>query len=121
MNDEKYTYYVSVQSSSIVRHSGDMSHEFVVVATKQEIEELQRLFDHKEHEDDNAFFRAHVPFKPYHEDAATDAYDQYMLQIYRKIHELGTLETKTCIADMGILHEGFALQNSGKELDLDQF
>ncbi len=117
MDTDKRSYYVSVQSSSMVKHIGDMSFEFEVKATEQEAMGLQKLLDHKDQAENTTFYRAHVPFLPYHSDASNDAYDERILAVYRKLHELGTPETRAAIEAMGILEEGFALQRSGQELE----
>ncbi len=120
MSDGKRNYYVSVQSSSIVKHRGDMSYEFEILATEDEAQELQRLLDSKDQAENGTYLRSHVPFLPYHNDASNDKYDEAIMTVYRKLHELGTSETRMFIANMGILREGFALQDTGVELEPDQ-
>lgn len=105
MDKVKKTYYISVQADSILLNKGDAAFEFEIEATEKEVVELQELFDGKEQSDNYAFGRAHVPWKPYHEDESNDVYDKYLLEIYRTIHRLGTPETKRHIERMNILHQ----------------
>lgn len=103
MSEKKQTYYVSVQAGSIVQNEHDTSFEFEIQATEKEISKLQELFDGKEEADDYAYFRAHVPWQEYHEDKPNDAYDYYLTEVYRMIHELGTPDTKRHIESMNVL------------------
>lgn len=103
MAEEKRTYYVSVQAGSIVPNEGDTGFEFVIEATPKEISELYELFDGKEEADNAAFLRSHVPFLEYQHDKPNDVHDWHLAEVYRKLHELGTPETKRHIESMGVL------------------
>jgi hypothetical protein len=103
MAGEKSTYYVSVQTGSVVANEGDAAFEFEIEATEEEILELQRLFDNLDKADDRAFFRAHVPFLEYWHDEPNDATGRHLTEVYRLLHRLGTPETKRHIESMGVL------------------
>ncbi|CAH0118372.1 MULTISPECIES: hypothetical protein [unclassified Paenibacillus] len=94
---EKQTYYVSVQSSSILTEQGATPYEFEIQATQEEVDKLQSLFDFKSEADQKTFYRAHIPAYPYHVDPDNDMYDSYLNRIYELIYKLGTDETKQAI------------------------
>ena len=108
MEDDKRTYYISVQSDSILKNKEDAAFEFEIQATEQQISRLQELFDSKSEADNYGFGRAHVPFLEYSHDKTNDAYDYYLAESYRMIHELGTPETKRMIESMNVLHQGIS-------------
>ncbi len=101
--DDKKTYYVSVQSESITENQGDTAYEFEIQATDREIGLLQELFDMIEDTDNLSAIRAHIPYVQYHDDPENDSYDELLQAVYRKLHELGTPETKQHIESMGVL------------------
>lgn len=103
MTEPKKPFYVSVQAGSIVPQEGDTNFEFEIEATAAQLDALQQLFDGKEEADNDAYFRAHVPFLEYGHDAPNDAMDRHLTAVYRMLHELGTPETKRHIASMGVL------------------
>lgn len=99
----KSTYYVSVQSGSILKDQGATPYEFVIMADQREADDLQHLLEMKMNADDRTYFRAHIPGLPYHIDPENDLYDHYLQQIYQLIYELGTDETKQAMAQMNVL------------------
>lgn len=101
---EKRTYYVAVGSGDILEEKGAASFEFEIEATPEEIRELETLFEEREREDLAAFVRAHIPIMLYHKDGPNDDYDEDLREIYRKIYELGTPETKRHMEQLGILN-----------------
>lgn len=115
MTKEKKTFYVSVQAGSIVQHEGDTSFEFEIEATEEEINQLQQIFNGKEKADDQAFLRAHQPWKEYRYDEPNDRYDHFLSEAYQLIYELGTPETKQHIERMNVL--GGALEREPIEAE----
>ncbi|MGE5704631.1 MAG: hypothetical protein ACM32O_19045 [Clostridia bacterium] len=99
----KKRYYVSVQSGTIMENQGDASYELEIDATPEEKYVLDQLLQDKAVNDFESFVTVHIPAIPYHNDEANDDYDRCLQQIYRKIHELGTDETKRHIETMNIL------------------
>ncbi|UUZ80269.1 hypothetical protein LJK88_35915 [Paenibacillus sp. P26] len=100
---EKMTYYVSVQSRTIMLHQGDAAYELEIEATPDEIRELQELFEDKEDFELDTFSRAHYLATEYHHDRSNDGYDMVLKDIYQKLYALGTDETKRHIESMNIL------------------
>ncbi|WP_166238513.1 hypothetical protein [Paenibacillus turpanensis] len=101
---DKKKYYVSVQAGTVMENQGDSSYELEIEATPKEVEDLQELFEGQSWVNERAFWRAHVPGVEYHHDAVNDYYDDYLVEIYRKIYELGTRETREHIQSMNILN-----------------
>lgn len=101
---EKTKYYVSVQARSILADQGAAAYELVILASDREAEQLQELFDNELNAEDSTFIRAVIPGVPYHMDDENDAYDYYLIEIYKKIYELGTDETRSHIEKMNILN-----------------
>lgn len=101
---DKKTYYVSVQSESIMENQGDSGYEFEIKASEREVGKLQELFEELDDWDNATAVRAHIPYVQYHDDPENDAYDKYLQAIYQKIHELGTPDTRQHIESMGILN-----------------
>jgi len=99
---EKKTYYVSVQAGTVLPNEGDAAFEFEIQATEEEVEQLIELFNSKRETEEDTFIRAPVPAIPYHQDEENDNYDAVLKQIYDKIYELGTEETKAAIAAMNL-------------------
>jgi len=115
MKGVKKHFYVSVHGDSILPNEGDAAYGFEIEATEEQVDELQRLFNGRQNADDQAFFRAHVPFLEYHHDQANDRYDDYLTDVYRMIHDLGTPETKSHIESMHILEHGTAAKEPPPE------
>ena len=101
---EKKKYYVSVQSNSILVEQGATPYEMEIYATEREVEQLQELLNGKWDADESTFIRGIIPAMPYHLDDENDNYDFYLLEIYKKLYELGTDETKDQIDKMNILN-----------------
>jgi hypothetical protein len=101
---EKTKYYVSVQAQSILSEQGAAAYELVILATDREVTQLQELFDNEEVAENATFFRGMAPGIPYHIDNENDVYDYYLIEIYKKIYELGTPETRSHIEGMHILN-----------------
>lgn len=100
---EKIKYYVSVQAKSILSEQGAAAYELEILATEREVAQLQELFDYEEEAENATFFRGMAPGVPYHVDDENDAYDDSLVEIYKKIYELGTVETRSHIEGMNIL------------------
>jgi hypothetical protein len=101
---DKKNYYVTVGSSEILEPQETIGNfDFEILATEEEIDQLQELFEESEDAQDDTFFRAHIPIRLYHNDKENDTADYYLSQIYSKLYELGTDETKAHIKNMNIL------------------
>jgi len=101
---DKKTYYIAVASGEILEPK-DMSgnFEFEILASEEEIDQLQEMFEDSAEAQDDTAARAMIPVRDYHLDKENDAADYYLTEIYRKLHELGTPETKSHIENMNVL------------------
>ncbi|MCA0972839.1 hydrolase [Halobacillus litoralis] len=101
MNKNKY--YVNIGTREISINKDGNNDEFIVNATEDEIITLRELFDEIEMADNRSFWRAHVPFKPYHQDDDNDDFDASMKEAFQKIYDWGEEETKAQITQMNVL------------------
>jgi len=101
---DKKTYYIAVASGEILEPK-DMTgnFEFEILASEEEIDQLQEMFEDSAEAQDDTAARAMIPARDYHLDKENDAADYYLTEIYRKLHELGTPETKSHIESMNVL------------------
>lgn len=99
---ERTTYYVSVQARTILAEQGAAAYEFEILASDREIDELHLLFNNELDAEDRTFIRGMTPGIPYHIDDENDVYDHDLIEIYKKIYELGTKETRSYIESMNI-------------------
>lgn len=91
---EKKPFYVSVQQGRVLADPTATPYEFEIMATEEEAEALQKLFERMPSQDFANFSDAHIPYVPYHQRKTNDVIDDQLSQIYEKIYELGTLETR---------------------------
>jgi hypothetical protein len=101
---DKQRYYVSV-SASMVGTEPSLTDQLTVLATEEERNHLLGLLNQEQKNIDRTYLRAHVPYKSADHDKATDKYNDGMVDIYRYIYQIGTIETKRHIAYMDILQE----------------
>lgn len=99
----KKKYYVNIGSREISQTKYNNNDEFVIYATEDEVRLLRQRLEGMFESDVNAFWRAHVPIMPYHNDKPNDDYDTGITDAFQMIHELGDKETKAHIENIGIL------------------
>ncbi|CDQ21384.1 hypothetical protein SAMN05192559_11818 [Halobacillus karajensis] len=98
-------YYINMGTREIsLNHDGN-NDDFVIYATSEEVRALREVFDEIYNADTESFYRAHVPFRPYHNDRANDETDMDMKMAFQKIYELGDETTKAHITEMGVLKD----------------
>lgn len=78
-------------------------HAFVIYATEGDISLLRAKLDKMNGADMQTYIRAHIPFKPYHEDSANDLHDESFTEAYQMIYQLGDETTKEEIRSLGVL------------------
>ncbi|WP_240666651.1 hypothetical protein [Longirhabdus pacifica] len=104
MDNNKQTYYVSVQANTVVEEQGAAAYEFEIEASEKEWMKLTTLFEEKEDAEKFTFVSTPLPALPYHViDGANDEYDAVLKNVYQCIYELGTKETKDQINQMNII------------------
>ncbi|QAS53880.1 hydrolase [Halobacillus litoralis] len=98
-------YYINIGTREIsLNHDGN-NDDFLIYATKEEVITLREIFDEIYNSDVRSFYRAHVPFKPYHQDEDNDESDMEMKHAFQKIYDLGDETTKNHIVEMGVLED----------------
>ncbi|RYG74524.1 hydrolase [Lentibacillus lipolyticus] len=102
---DKKKYYVNLGSQEISQIRYDNNDEFTIYATQDEVQTLRHKLDNMNNSDTRAFFRAHVPIMPYHNDKPNDDYDSEITEAFRMMYDLGDQETKQHIEEIGILSD----------------
>jgi hypothetical protein len=103
LDEQKYSYYVNIQSHDILSEPNDAEWDFKIKATKSQVALLERLFDKTDETDWESYFRAHIPYLEYHHQPENKEYDQRMVMIYTLLYYLGDEKARTHISNMGIL------------------
>ena len=99
----KKTYYVNMQAREISQIKFQNNHHYQITATKDEVDELRRLFNKVYDADRDAYWRSHIPFVPYHHDMANDQYDEAFTEALQLIYNLGDEQTRAYIDTTGVL------------------
>ncbi|WP_173915784.1 hydrolase [Halobacillus sp. Marseille-Q1614] len=101
----KKPYYVNIGTKEIsINHDGN-NDDFIIYADEYDLLLLREIFDEIDNADTRSFYRAHIPFQPYHQDMDNDEYDDGMKGAFRMIYELGDEKTKNHITEMGVLED----------------
>ncbi|WP_163101144.1 hydrolase [Peribacillus alkalitolerans] len=103
MNHGKRTYYIGVGDGLITQDPESSPWNFKIEASDDEITQLREYFDKNYANEQENFYRAHVPYIQYHFDRENDAYDKTLHKVYEMIHRLGDDTAKKHIESMGIL------------------
>ncbi|QKY69758.1 hydrolase [Lentibacillus sp. CBA3610] len=101
----KKKYYINLGSQEISQIKYDNNEGFIIYATDDEVRLLRQRLDGMDNADRDAFWRAHIPIRPYHNDKPNDDYDAGITEAFQMIHDLGNKETKQHIDDIGILRD----------------
>ncbi|HLS65465.1 MAG TPA: hydrolase [Pseudogracilibacillus sp.] len=102
---ERKRYYVSLQSKEISQVQVGNNADFTIYATDAEIRTLRNIFNAIETAEMGTFWRAHVPFKPYHDDTTNDTHDKRLTEAFQLLYELGDEQAKQFIEQSGVLHD----------------
>lgn len=102
---EKKQYYVSLQSREISQIKHGNNADFTIYATEGEVSMLRTKLDRVYSAEFDTFWRAHVPFIPYHNDASNDRYDQSLTEAFEMIYQLGDEQTRSYIEESGVLSD----------------
>ncbi|RED57534.1 hypothetical protein [Cohnella lupini] len=101
---DKQRYYVSV-SASMVGTEPSLTDQLTIFATEEERNHLLALLNREQKATEKTYIRAQIPYKSADHDKATNRYNEGMVDIYRYIYQVGTIETKRHIEYMDILQE----------------
>lgn len=100
-------YYVSVQACSILDNPTLASYELEIEANQEEVDQLQELFGDLVSMDEAEAIHFGVTLFETDSDAQINkGVDQLINDIYKRLYQLGTSETKSHIAMMGLFPEG---------------
>lgn len=101
---EKEKYYVNIPHQVIGKNRYSDS-DFTVYATTEEIRELRKILNSIEEAESDTYWRAHIPFMPYHNDPSNDRYDRSYTNAMKIIYEIGDDSAKNYIEESGILSD----------------
>lgn len=100
---DKKTYYVTVQTGEIMEDPTAFSWDFVIQANDEEHDQLQELFEDTADAELATYSHTYtLSLSTYYNEENT-TYDNSLREIYKKLHELGSPETKQHIESMHIL------------------
>ncbi|ELK45968.1 hydrolase [Halobacillus sp. ACCC02827] len=100
---DRNKYYINIGTREISLNHDANNDDFIIYATEEEVIGLREIFDEINNADNRSFYRAHIPFMPYHKDEDNDETDVDMKKAFQRIHELGDDQTKDHIVQMGVL------------------
>lgn len=101
---EKERYYVSV-STGMINKEPALTDQLTIMATETERDNLQTLLDREKTADDKTHVKAPIPYKSADHDSATNEFNDSLVEVYRYIYQIGTVETRRHIEYMDILEE----------------
>ncbi|MCU6712466.1 hypothetical protein M6D81_27595 [Paenibacillus sp. J5C_2022] len=103
-SQDRKPYYVSVQAGQILEDQAAAVYELDILATDEEVATLRELFEELSTMDEASMFHFSRTFTETDSDQSMNsACDDILNEIYRKLHECGTEETKRHIDSMRML------------------
>lgn len=100
---KKKTYFVTVDTEDIREVSVPQNGiEFEVNATLDEIKEVEMLFTKKDKNAQGAVKYLGKPFDEWGADAERNYYDENLINLFRKLYDLGTTETRNKINELNL-------------------
>ncbi|UJL47927.1 hypothetical protein KFZ58_08785 [Virgibacillus sp. NKC19-16] len=104
MADRK-NYFVTLDTEDIREVSIPGNEiEYEIIATHDEVEEIEEIFMKKNKEAENATKYIGKPFDEWGADDEREIYDAHLMKIYQRLYDLGTDETKSKIKELGIIN-----------------
>lgn len=103
--DTKRKYYVQIDTGYInPTPTPDQPAEFEIEATYEEMLSVKELLHKRDQAGSrSAEYHFEAPFQESKTESKKEEYDIYMEKVYRRLHELGTSDTKRGIEETGIL------------------
>ncbi|XID90898.1 hypothetical protein ACF3MZ_20570 [Paenibacillaceae bacterium WGS1546] len=99
---DKQRYYVSV-SAGIVGTEPSLIDQLTVFATAEERNELISLLERDRKSVEDAYLRMYSTFDLPNREADAERSDEKLIEIFRYIYRIGTIETKRRLEGSGIL------------------
>lgn len=107
---EKKPFYITLQTGLTTAELRDDNEfeagadfDFEIRATEQEAEQLQDLLMEGDKKDFASYIHSHIPYPSDKPEKDNDDYDRILRDVYQRIYELGTAETRANIEQMGVL------------------
>lgn len=97
---KKYKLYVSLTDQRIYTYPDDAPWEYEIAVPKDYIPVFYRLFEQMKELEWRNFYRAHLPYIPYHNDKNNHDIDLRNKKVYALIHEFSNDETKEFIQEL---------------------
>ncbi|MBK3496094.1 transposase [Viridibacillus sp. YIM B01967] len=94
------TLYVSIANKRYYTSPYDSPWEFKLQIEPQYVKVFDQLFNQSSTLDQQNFWRAQLPYVPYHLDPENDEIDLRLKKMYALVHEFGDAETKQLIEQM---------------------
>lgn len=94
---KKCKLYVSLTDQRVYTYPNDSQWEYEVSITPDYIPIFHRLFEQVNELELRNFFRAHLPYIPYHYDKNNHDIDLRTIKVYALIHEFSDHKTKKFI------------------------
>ncbi len=104
---DRERYYVNLNSRNITKEPYGSTGNYIIYASKEEVGQLRAKMNEMYDSDFISFWRAHVPFVPYHLDTSNDTYDANINEAFQMVYDLGEEETKAALLDMGVLQNRY--------------
>lgn len=100
---DKSTYYVSVQSRSVLPDQGASPYEWEIEATPEEADQVRIELDMMQEKEEEAFPGYVFPWPDTPEQSANSLYQSSLDGIYRTIYRLGTPQTRRQMEELRLL------------------
>ncbi len=97
---EKHKMYVSISDQRVYTHPHDSPWDYEVVVTQEYIPVFYNLFEQTYELEFRNFFRAHLPYIPYHYDRGNHEIDARTQKVYALIHEFTDEHSKKFIEQL---------------------
>lgn len=96
----KHKMYVSISDQRVYNRPDDSPWEYEVEVTKEYIPVFHDLFNKTNELEFRNFFRAHLPYIPYHYDRGNHEIDERTQMVYALIHEFTDDKSKKFIEQL---------------------
>ncbi|MEK5061550.1 hypothetical protein ACFSVM_21810 [Paenibacillus shunpengii] len=96
-------YFVSVGGRSVLNDQQAASYEWVIEATPEQADYLRGLLSLMQEKEEEAFPGYIFPWPDTEEASVNSLYEQALQNVYNEIYQLGTRETRSHLAQYGIV------------------
>jgi len=96
----KSKLYVSVTNHKIYNYPDDSPWDYEIAIQNDHVPIFHKLFKQISHLEMRNFYRAHLPYVPYHRDKDNHDIDLRTKKVYALIHEYGDNKTKKFIEQL---------------------